>query len=63
MQSDFHKTFHKSKKITFIELLMLTRRYYLIFFFNIKIDEFIKVVFLNIKMFHSQYKKIITKMR
>ena len=53
MQSDFYKTFHKSKEIAFAKLLMLTRRYYFAFLFNIKINEFVKIIFLNIKMSHS----------
>ena len=53
MQNDFRKTSHKSKKIAFAKLLILTRRYYLTFLFNIKINEFVKIVFLNIKISHS----------
>ena len=34
MQGDSHKAFHKSKKIAFVELLILTRRYYFTFFFQ-----------------------------
>ena len=63
MQSDFYKAFHKSKKIAFTKLLILTHRYYFTFLFNIKIDEFIKIVFSDMKMSHSQYKKTIIKMR
>ena len=63
MQNNFHKASQKSKKIAFIKLLILTRRYYLAFFFNIKIDKFVKIIFSNMKISHSQYKKTIIKMR
>ena len=52
MQGNFYKAFYKSKEIAFARLLILIRRYYLTFLLNIKINEFVKVVFLNIKMSH-----------
>ena len=63
MQGGSRKASQKSEEIAFAELLVLTRRYYLAFLSNTRVDEPVKAVFPNMKMSHSQYKKAATKVR